>query len=82
VKGDQIADRISRASRGGRPPSFRPERYKQRNTIERLMNRRRRFRVVATRYDKLACRYRATVQIADIVVWLRAAPTAGARRTD
>jgi hypothetical protein len=29
---------------------------------------------VATRYDKLACRYRATVQIADIAIWLRAKP--------
>jgi hypothetical protein len=38
------------------------------------MNRRKQFRAVATRYDKLACRYRATVQIADIVIWLRAKP--------
>jgi transposase len=37
-----------------------------------LMNRRKQFRAVATRYDKLACRYQATVTIADIFIWLRA----------
>jgi transposase len=73
-KDDQKANRVRKASRGGRPPSFRPERYKQRNHIERLMNRRKQYRAVATRYDKLACRYRATVQIADIFIWLRAKP--------
>jgi transposase len=73
-KEDQKANRVRKASRGGRPPTFRPERYKQRNHVERLMNRRKQFRAVATRYDKLACRYRATVQIADIFIWLRAKP--------
>jgi len=73
-KDDQKANRVRKASRGGRPPNFQPERYKQRNYIERLMNRRKQYRAVATRYDKLACRYRATVQIADIFIWLRAKP--------
>jgi transposase len=39
--------------------------------VERLMNRHRQFRAVATRFDKLACRYQATVTIADIFIWLR-----------
>jgi hypothetical protein len=43
-------------------------------TIERLMNRRKQFRAVATRFDKLACRYQATLTIADIFIWLRARP--------
>jgi transposase len=30
---------------------FDRERYKQRNQVERLMNRRKRYRAVATRYD-------------------------------
>lgn len=71
---DQRANRVRKANRGGRPPTFRPERYKQRNHVERLMNRRKQFRAVATRYDKLGDRYRATVQIADIFIWLRAKP--------
>jgi transposase len=49
---------------GGRPPTFDRERYRQRNQVERLMNRRKQFRAVATRFDKLAVRYQATV------VWL------------
>lgn len=73
-KDDQKANRARKGTRGGRPPTFRLHRYKQCNTIERLMNRRKQFRAVATRYDKLACRYRATVQIADIFIWLRAKP--------
>lgn len=38
------------------------------------MNRRKQFRAVATGTTKLACRYRATVRIADILIWLRAKP--------
>jgi hypothetical protein len=38
------------------------------------MNRRKQFRAVATRFDKLAVRYQATVCVADIFIWLRARP--------
>jgi transposase len=34
--------------------------------VERLMNRRKQFRAVATRFDKLAVRYQATICVADI----------------
>jgi len=71
---DQQANRLRRGARGGRPPAFDPDRYRQRNQVERLMNRRKQFRAVATRYDKLACRYQATIMIADIFIWLRARP--------
>lgn len=66
--------RSRKGSRGGRPPGFDPDRYKTRNQVERLMNRRKQFRAVATRFDKLADRYRATVHIAYIFIWLRARP--------
>jgi hypothetical protein len=42
--------------------------------VERLMNRRKQFRAVATGFDKLAVRYQATVGVADICIWLRAKP--------
>src|SRR5512132_2202545 len=43
-------------------------------TIERLMGRRKQFRAVATRFDKLAVRYQATACVADIFIWFRARP--------
>ena len=71
---DQKANRAHKGARGGRPPAFDRERYRQRNQVERLMNRRKQFRAVATRFDKLAVRYQATVCVADIFIWLRARP--------
>jgi len=73
-RADQQANRARRGSRGGRPPVFDRARYKLRNQVERLMNRRKQYRAVATRYDKLAVRYQATVTVADIFIWLRAQP--------
>jgi transposase len=71
---DQKANRARKGSRGGRPPAFDRDRYRTRNQVERLMNRRKQFRAVATRFDKLADRYQATITIADIFIWLRARP--------
>ena len=71
---DQKANRARKGRRGGRRPAFDRERYRQRNQVERLMNRRKQFRAVATRYDKLADRYQATIAVADIFIWLRARP--------
>ena len=71
---DQQANRACKGARGGRPPAFDRVRYRRRNQVERLMNRRKQFRAVATRFDKLAVRYQATVAVADIFIWLRARP--------
>jgi transposase len=71
---DQQANRARRGAQGGRPPTFDRVRYRTRNQVERLMHRRKQFRAVATRYDKLADRYAATITVADIFIWLRARP--------
>ncbi len=50
-------------------PPFDEELYKQRNVIERAFSRLKDWRRVATRYDKLARNFQATVALAAILVW-------------
>ncbi len=44
--------------------------YKQRNLVERLINRLKRFRRVATRYEKRGENYLAMLKLAAIALWL------------
>ncbi len=70
-KRDQIAARKRRGSRGGRPPAFDANLYKQRNVVERSFALAKQWRGLATRYDKLAITYRAAVTLSAILTWLR-----------
>jgi transposase len=45
--------------------------YKERNLIERLLNKLKQFRRVATRYDKLLANYMGFVKLAAIAIWLK-----------
>lgn len=62
-KQDQAGHRLRRGSAGGRPPSFDAERYKARHKVECRIGLLKQARGVATRCDKLACRYEATIQV-------------------
>ena len=70
-RSDQQAHRRSKGSRGGRPPTFDPDRYRHRNVVERCFNRLKQFRGLATRYAKRAAYYRSEILIACIVLLLR-----------
>jgi transposase len=45
--------------------------YKLRNRIERFFNKLKHFRRVATRYDRRAINFVATVQLASSMIWMR-----------
>ncbi|WP_406052923.1 IS5 family transposase [Streptomyces virginiae] len=68
---DQIGHRQRRGRHGGRPPGFDREAYKQRNTVERCINRLKQWRGLATRTDKLAIAYQAALHLAGILIWTR-----------
>jgi transposase len=70
-RSDQIARRKAAGSRGGRPPAFDTELYKQRNVVERCFSRLKQFRDLATRYAKRVAYYQSELTIAAIILWLR-----------
>ncbi len=49
---------------------FDREAYRARNRVERLFNRLKQFRRIATRYEKRAQNYLAMLHIAAITLWL------------
>ena len=51
-------------------PGFDREAYRERNVVERLINRLKQWRRIATRYEKRAANYLAMLTIATIVLWL------------
>ncbi len=65
--GAVIPRRTTESRRGVR---FDRAAYRERNRIERAINRLKQFRAVATRYDKLAAHYHALLTIACIRLWL------------
>lgn len=68
---DQVGHRLRRGRAGGRPPAFNTEAYKQRNAVERCINRLKQWRGLAMRTDKLAIAYQAALHLASILIWAR-----------
>ena len=71
VKEDQATGRRRRGSSGGRPPNFDTQRYRERNTVERAVNKLRGCRATATRYEKRNYMYLGTIAVTSIWIWLR-----------
>jgi len=61
---------IPRLSNEPRHGLFSREIYRQRNIVERAINRLKQWRPIATRYEKLASNYTAMITIACIWLWL------------
>lgn len=64
---DQAGKRVGRP---GRKPNFDRELYAARNVVERCVKKLKRWRAIATRYEKRAANYRAAILVAPIVIWL------------
>jgi transposase len=50
---------------------FDGESYKERNTVERTINKLKDFRAVAMRTDKREFVFQGTIDVASIKIWLR-----------
>jgi transposase len=51
-------------------PAFDRKAYRERNVVERLINRLKQWRRIATRYEKRAANYQAMLTLAAILLWL------------
>jgi transposase len=69
--GRDIAPCIPSTANRAEPIWYDTERYKERNKVERLFNRLKQFRRVATRYDKLGATFLAVVQLTAVFQMIR-----------
>jgi transposase len=67
----EAAARRKKGSAGGRSPTFDPGPYKQRNCVERCINRLKTWRGIATRYDKRPDSYLAALHLRGAILWPR-----------
>lgn len=70
-KKDQAANRKKKGPRGGRPVSHDADLYKERNTVERLINKLKAWRGIATRYDKTPDSYLAGLHLRASMIWVK-----------
>ncbi len=70
-KKDQATNRKKKGSRGGRPVSHDADLYKERNTVERLINKLKAWRGIATRYDKTPHSYLAGLHLRASMIWIK-----------
>ncbi len=69
-KKGQAANPKKKGRRGGRPVMHDAELYKERNTVERLINKLKAWRGNATRYDKTPESYLAGLHLRAATIWI------------
>jgi transposase len=69
-KKDQAANRRKKGSQGGRPVTHDADLYRDRNTVERAINRMKDWRGIATRYDKTPESYLAGLHLRAATIWI------------
>lgn len=70
LRGRSVCITIPRTSNERRREPFDPTCYRRRNSSERLIDRLKQFRRIATRYEKRAINFLATLTLAAILLWL------------
>lgn len=70
-KKDQAANRKKKGSEGGRPVSHDTGLYKERNIVERLINKLKAWRGIATWYDKTPDSYLAGLHLRASMIWIK-----------
>ena len=74
-KAAQAAHRKKKGSAGGRSVCHDTTLYKDRNTVERCINKFKEWRGLATRYDKTPDSYLAGLHLRGSMLWIRSLPT-------
>jgi transposase len=69
-KKDQAANRQKKGRRGGRPLTHDTDLYRDRNTVERAINKLKTWRGIATRYDKTPESYLAGIHLRAATIWI------------
>jgi len=72
---DQAANRKKKGWLGGRPITCDPDLYRERNTVERGINKIKAWRGLATRYDKDPANYQAGLELRATLLWIRSLQT-------
>jgi transposase len=70
-KKDQAVHRKKKGSSGGRPVGHDADLCTERNTVERLINKLKLWRGIATRYDKTPDSYLAGLHLRASMIWFR-----------
>lgn len=71
IKGSGAAAVIPPRSNRKTPRDYDKEIYKERNLVERLFQKLKEYRRVATRYERLVINYMTMLSLACVLIWLK-----------